>query len=138
MKDKFDITIKINNEMISCIHNLFINEWWTNKRTIEDTKRIIDNSTISFCLIEKQTKKMIGFTRVLTDFNDTALILDVIINSNYRNQGLGQYMLDYITHYPDFKNVDKFDLHCKTDLEEFYGKSNFIRTPEMIWLRKNN
>ena len=128
----------MNQERIIQIHGLFLNEWWTNKRTIEETKSIIDNSTITFSLIEKKNNKLIGFTRVLTDYNDTALILDVIINVEYRNLGLGKYMIDFITQYPHLQKVNMFDLHCKTNLEEFYGKSNFVRTTEMIWLRKNN
>lgn len=138
MKNHTQIITTLNDEIIIQVHKLFLKEWWTKTRSITDTKFLIDKSDITFSLIELETNKLLGFARVLTDWIDTALIMDVIVNEEYRGRGFGKQIVDTITSFPDLNKVKRFDLHCKSKLEEFYNKSNFVRTPEMIWLRKNS
>ena len=83
-----------------------------------------------------KSNRLIGFARVLTDFIDTALVMDVIIDSRYRSKGYGSYILDAIANHKKLKCIKNIDLHCKNNLEIFYKNKGFCIISDMIWLRK--
>ena len=131
--DKYNIPTYIDD-----ITHLFKKEWWTKERSSSYIIDILQKSSLIFICTNIESNKLIGFCRVITDFVDTAIILDVIIDSEYRKKGIGKELMNYVLTYPEIRSVDKFDLHCKQDLEFFYGKLNFNKGQnKMIWMRKN-
>jgi len=131
--DKSNISTYIDD-----IVYLFKDEWWTKERTKNHIIDILNNSSLIFMCTNIKSNKLIGFCRVITDFIDTAIILDVIIDRGYRKKGIGKELMNYVLSYSKIRSIDKFDLHCKQDLELFYGKLDFNKGQNgMIWMRKS-
>jgi len=66
----------------------------------------------------------IGFSRVVSDKTRFAYILDVVLDENYRKQGIGQSMIKYILNHPDLKDVYQWVLLTK-DAHGVYKKVGF-------------
>ena len=72
-----------------------------------------------------------GFLRVVSDKTRFAYILDVIVDENYRKQGIGQAMVRFLLNHPDLKDVYQWVLLTK-DAHGVYKKVGFnpIADPE--------
>ncbi len=119
MEEIYDLT----ENHINDIHNLYKNEWWTNKRTLEETGQCVRGSQICIGLIENNS--LIGFVRVITDYTFKALIFDLIVNSDYRNKGLGKKLLNLVKNHEKLKNITHFELYCLPELKSFYEQLGF-------------
>jgi ribosomal protein S18 acetylase RimI-like enzyme len=75
--------------------------------------------------------EQIGFSRVVSDKTRFAYILDVIVDENYRKQGIGQAMIRYILNHSVLKDVYQWLLLTK-DAHGVYRKVGFksVATPE--------
>jgi GNAT superfamily N-acetyltransferase len=69
--------------------------------------------------------KQIGYSRVISDRTRFAYILDVIVDENYRKQGIGQAMINFILNHPDLQDVYQWLLVTK-DAHGVYMKSGFV------------
>lgn len=114
----------LNSKQIETLFGLYQKEWWTSGRTIEETKKVIEKSQFCFGIVDDDDL-LIGFARVLTDFTFKAFIFDVIINDEFRNNGLGQLLIESIKNHPDLKSVKTFELYCLPELMKFYEKYGF-------------
>ncbi|NRA56105.1 MAG: hypothetical protein HRU23_18350 [Gammaproteobacteria bacterium] len=61
------VIYQFSDAQVEQVHQLYQQVWWANQRSLQDTKACIDGSQISIGLIDDD-KKMVGFTRVITDF----------------------------------------------------------------------
>jgi predicted N-acetyltransferase YhbS len=81
----------------------------------------------------------IGFSRVISDKTRFAYILDVIVDDNYRKQGIGQAMIKFILNHPDLKEVYQWLLITK-DAHGVYQKVGFnplARASDWMEIRHN-
>lgn len=117
---------------------LYKQEDWTRNRKPEDIKVMIDNcKTIG--LIDKEVNKLIGFSRVITDFVYRATIYDVIILNDYQGKGLGKLLIESIVNHPQIKEIERMELYCSGDKVEFYNKWSFNKVTEMTnFMRRIN
>ena len=68
--------------------------------------------------------KQIGYSRVISDKTRFAYVLDVIVDENYRRQGIGQAMMKFIINHPELKDVYQWLLITK-DAHGVYKKVGF-------------
>ena len=89
-------------------------------------QEIIQSAQHSALLVGAFTlaNEQIGYARVISDNTRFAYILDVIVNDNYRKQGIGQAMMHYILEHPDLRNVYQWLLITK-DAHGVYRKVGF-------------
>jgi GNAT superfamily N-acetyltransferase len=75
--------------------------------------------------------QQIGFARVVSDKTRFAYIMDVVVDENYRKQGIGQLMIKNILNHPDLKDVYQWLLKTK-DAHGVYKNAGFktIADPE--------
>ena len=73
--------------------------------------------------------------RVLTDFTIKALILDLIVDYNYRDIGLGKELLMLIKNHPDLKGVKHLELYCLHKMEGYYKQFTFKSVEEFSFIR---
>jgi GNAT superfamily N-acetyltransferase len=66
----------------------------------------------------------IGYARVISDKIRFAYILDVIVDENYRKQGIGQSLVRFLLHHPDLEMVYQWMLITK-DAHGVYQKEGF-------------
>ena len=59
------------------LHELYANEWWSASRSLEQTQSCIAGSQITIGLVD-ESDRLIGFTRVLTDYTFKAFIFSAV------------------------------------------------------------
>ena len=70
--------------------------YWADKRPIEKIEKSMRNSTC-YGILTGDGEKLIGFARVISDYATTWYLCDVIIDPEYREQGLGKALVSHIT-----------------------------------------
>jgi len=75
--------------------------YWANKRSKEQIRRSMDNSSCyGVCLDDG--RKLAGFARVISDYATTYYLADVVIDPDYRHRGLGKALVSYIVSRPEY------------------------------------
>ena len=123
---------------LDVINNFLLNAYWSKGRTKEQIKTAIDNST---CFGAYINGGQIGFARVLSDKISLAYLFDVFILEEFRGNGLGVKLMDYVIKYSDFANVKKWmlvtkDAHKLYEKFGFRGPQNTDKLMEMIPAQK--
>jgi len=127
---------KLESKHISALHELYQKEWWTEKRTLEETKSVVKNSSIVIGLVD-ENDTLLAFARVLTDYIVKAIIFDVIVDERYRSRGLGKELMRLILGHNKLKKVKHFELYCLPDMVEFYRAYGFTDDLEnLVFMRK--
>ncbi len=122
---KVELINHLTGAQIAELHALYQSEWWTTGRTPEETRRVVQQSDIIVAFCENDTKRLVAFTRVLTDYIYKALVFDVIVAESYRGTGLGKQLLDAVVQHPELKSVRHIELYCLPELMPFYQKWGF-------------
>lgn len=122
---KFNIINKLDEKHIVQLAKLMEQCWWAEGRTIDGIRTVVSNSEVIG--IVDENNDLIGFTRILTDGAYKALILDVIVDKEYRGKKLGELLLNTVVER--FKHIRHLDLNCKNDMIPFYEKWGF--TPDL-------
>lgn len=106
----------------------------------------------TFIVLSKPCRKIIGAASVVFEpkfnrksilKNTTAIcghIEDVIIDKDYRNRGVGKYLINYVLGVCKSKGCYKVILDCASENVEFYKKCGFEETnftPHEICMRIN-
>ena len=121
---KYSIVFSLTDSQLNELLNLYKEQWWSNHRTIHDTKTIVKKSDIIIGITTK-TGQLVGFLRVLTDFVDIAVIYDVIIHKEYQKRGLGTILINQVKEHPKLQTIRFMDLFCKPEMNAFYQKFGF-------------
>ena len=127
---------KLKSKHIKQLHQLYQNEWWTDKRTLEETQKVVDNSSIIIGLVDTEDN-LIAFSRVLTDFTFKAIVFDVIVENSLRHKGLGKKLMNLILNHEKLQEVKHFELYCLPEMVEFYKAYGFEDDlNELTFMRK--
>ena len=105
------------------LQRLYQSEWWSQGRTLEDTIRCVNGSSIIFGFIEQS--QLIAFARVVTDYVFKAFIFDVIVAESARGKRLGERMVETIQAHPALQRVKHIELYCRPDMVPFYQRYGF-------------
>lgn len=122
--NKYSIVEELNDGQKQELYDLYQQMWWSVGRTKEEISKILLNSLI-FGIIEDESKKLIGFARVLTDEIKYAFIFDVMISEAYQGKGFGRILMKSILSHHKLQDIKNFELTCVPDLESFYSKFGF-------------
>lgn len=94
---------------------------WADRRSPLDIQRMLDHSQITLGVWNED--RLIAFSRVLTDDIYRALVDDVVVHSQFRNQGIASAMLDKLLKR--LQHVEQIMLDCAPDLCGFYARFGF-------------
>jgi GNAT superfamily N-acetyltransferase len=131
---EFIISTDKNLLQIDVIHGFLSTEsYWAKERTIEQTKRAIENSLCFGVYFEDQ---QIGFARVVTDFATFAYIGDVFILQEFRGKNLSKNLMETMVSHNDLQGLRRWVLATK-DAHGLYEQFEFanLRFPER-WMEK--
>ena len=125
--------ISNNKDLISIdrVCDLLSKSYWANKRSKERIEESIKNS---ICIGIYDKEKMIGFARVVTDYATMYWLCDVIIDEEYRGNGLGKKLIECITEMEELKGM--FGILATRDAHGLYEKYGFKKEPEK-YMRRN-
>ncbi|OUL21403.1 GNAT family N-acetyltransferase [Nostoc sp. 106C] len=112
-----------DNQIVELV-DLYKNEFWSKKRTYQDVAKMLAASDIIIGLVD-DSKQLIGFTRILTDFVYRATVYDVIIKPTHRKMGLGAKLIDAAINHPQLCEVEQIALYCLPEMIPFYQRWDF-------------
>lgn len=107
------------------LHQLYLQQWWSNTRTLEEVNAVLAGSSITLGVIDEQNN-LIGFTRVLTDGIFKALMFDVIVGEGYRGHKIGSQLVEYVKAHAKVKRVKHIELYCLPELQSCYQQFGFV------------
>jgi predicted GNAT family N-acyltransferase len=122
--DKYRIVEILTESQVSDLMDLYKNEFWSDKRTRQDVVKMLASTDVIIGLVD-ECDRLIGITRVLTDFVYRAMIFDVIIKPTHRKMGLGAKLMDAVLNHPQLQTVEHFYLNCLPNMMPFYERWGF-------------
>lgn len=122
--DKYRIVEILTESQVSDLMDLYKNEFWSDKRTRDDVVKMLASTDVIIGLVD-ECDRLIGITRVLTDFVYRAMIFDVIIKPTHRKMGLGAKLMDAVLNHPELQAVEHFYLNCLPNMMPFYERWGF-------------
>ncbi len=133
-REKFLISIDKSRLQVNLIHEFLSQEsYWAQNRTIEQTKRAIENS---LCFGVFCKGRQIGFARVVSDFATFAYLGDVFILEEFRGRGLSKWLMQTIVEHPDLQGLRRWLLATR-DAHGLYEQFDFtaLKVPER-WMER--
>jgi len=129
-KDDFIITTDKDKVDINKVCMFLSKTYWAKDRKRDAIEKSIKNS---LCISVFHNDTQIGFARVITDYITFAYLCDVYMDENYRGNGIGKTMLEFIVGHPELQGLKRFLLVTK-DAHEFYKKIGFnkLDNPERV------
>ncbi|MCC3421845.1 MAG: GNAT family N-acetyltransferase [Microcoleus sp. PH2017_29_MFU_D_A] len=141
--DKYRIVETLTESQVSDLMDLYKNEFWCDKRTREDVVKMLAATDVIIGLVDEgdgvppRKLRLIGFTRVMTDFVYRGTIFDVIVHPTYRKMGLGKVLMDAVLNHPQLQAVENLSLNCLPKMIPFYKRWGFTDDiGEMKFMRK--
>jgi len=134
IRDEFVISTDKNLLDLELIQKfLSVESYWAQTRTIEQTRRAIENS-LCFGIFAENAQ--IGFARVVSDSATFAYIGDVFVLKDYRGRGLSKWLMETIISYPDLQGLRRWVLATR-DAHGLYEQFDFsaLRHPER-WMER--
>lgn len=120
-KNDFYITTDFKKLNIDKVCELLSKSYWASSRPKGVIIKSLENS-LCFSLFCKDTQ--IGLVRLITDYATFAYLCDVIIDENYRGNGIGTWFLECVLKHPELEDLRRWVLATK-DAHEFYKKFGF-------------
>jgi len=101
------MNITMNKETMDVrrIQFLLNQTYWASDRSYE---KVLKSISTSECIAVLDGELIIGFARIVTDFCTVFWICDVVVDKNYRGQGIGKMILNHIRtldYYKDLKGI---------------------------------
>lgn len=126
----------LTESQVSDLMDLYKNEFWSDKRTRQDVVKMLASTDVIIGLVD-ECDRLIGITRVLTDFVYRAMIFDLIIKPTHRKMGLGAKLMDAVLNHPKLQTVENFALNCLPHMVPFYERWGFSdNVGEIKFLRR--
>lgn len=109
--------------------------YWAASRSVEKIRKSMDNSDC-FGLFVDGVDQLVGFARVITDHATTYYLCDVIIDEEYRGNGLGKALVSYVVSSPEYAQLRGL-LLTKT-AHDLYRKYGFEVIDNRAMLKTNS
>lgn len=114
----------LSPEQLRQLTALYQTAWWTQGRTLEETRAGVAGSSLCLALVDGDGRLQ-GFCRVLTDGVFKALIFDVIVAADQQDKGHGRQLMDALLHHPRLQKVKHLELYCLPELQPYYRQWGF-------------
>jgi len=124
MLESYRIVSQLTEQQISELTQLYKNEFWSQNRIQQDVAKMLLASDVIIGLVD-EGDRLIGFTRVLTDFVYRAIIFDVIVKPSHRKQRIGKELLNLVVNHPKLQSVEYLSLYCLPEMVPFYEQWGF-------------
>jgi GNAT superfamily N-acetyltransferase len=122
---EIDLGEHVADRHLSDLMELFAGQWWTSARTRDQVVALLDASDVVVAAVHRPHGRLIGFARVLTDETALAVVLDVMVAPDWRRQGIGSLVMDFLVQHPRLAQVESIELVCQPDVMPFYREWGF-------------
>lgn len=114
----------LTENQILDLMELYRHEFWSQERTHQDVVRMLAATDLLIGLVD-ESDRLLGFTRVLTDFVYRATVYDLIVKSSHRGLGLGAQLMQTLLSHPKLQTVEFIHLSCLPEMVPFYERWGF-------------
>ena len=114
---------KLSPAQVNQLTEWFDQLWWTAGRARHDIERMLEHCEVIALIGESD--ELVGFARVIGDRVYKALILDVVVDSERRGEGLGAELMDAVLAHPAVASCGHLELYCAPDMVSFYERYGF-------------
>lgn len=104
---------------------LYRSAWWSEARTPEDVRRLLEGPSLFFCIRERASGVLVALARALSDGVYKTLVFDVIVHPEHHGHGLGVRVMEDLLAHPALAEVQHVELYCLPELEPFYERWGF-------------
>jgi len=120
---------------LDAITDMLSRAYWAKDRTPELIARSIQNSLV-FGVYD--SNRQIGLARVVSDYATFAWLCDVFVHEDYRQRGIGKWLMETILTHPDLQGLRRFLLITR-DAHGLYSQYGFtpLQNPDR-WMEKIN
>jgi N-acetylglutamate synthase-like GNAT family acetyltransferase len=120
---------------LDAITDMLSRAYWAKDRTREIIVRAMQNSLV-FGVYDGN--RQIGLARVVSDYATFAWLCDVFIHEDYRQRGIGKWLMETILAHPDLHGLRRFLLITR-DAHGLYSQYGFtpLQNPDR-WMEKIN
>ena len=98
------------------------NTLWAKDRTIDQIKRMLENSNVIITLWYKDD--LVGFGRATTDQVYRAVLWDIVVSKDLQRVGLGKFIVEELLKDKRINSAEKIYL-MTTDSKDFYKQLGF-------------
>lgn len=120
----------LSEEQTEDLLDMYRSEWWSERRKLVDVRRMLEQCDVVVGFAEPDSGRLVAFARVITDFVYKALVLDVIVAAEHRDEGLGRALMDRILDHPRLATVRHLELYCREEMIAFYRQWGFFVDPQ--------
>ncbi len=134
-RDSFIISSDKEKLDIEMIYEFLRQSYWANQRSLTQVEESIKHS-LCFGVYKQETQ--IGFARLITDYSTFSYLADVFILPDYRNFGLGKWLMETIFNIEELKNIRCMLL--TTNAQKLYEQFQFATFPhpERVMIRPSS
>lgn len=110
-------------------YDLFLTTGWNEEYhfTKNDLEKAVKNSWYTVSVYDFD--KLIGFGRLIADGVHHALIVDLIVHPDFRNNGIGSQILDRLVKRCKEHSIRDIQLFAAKNRFGFYEKFGFMKRP---------
>lgn len=127
----FLISDNKNLIQIHMVCSLLKTTYWAGSRDTDTIQKSIDNS---LCFGIYKDGNQVGYARCVTDYATVFWLCDVVIDNDYRGQGLGKLLIEFITNHDDLKSLS--GILATRDAQGLYEQFGFICVQNGLYMRK--
>jgi GNAT superfamily N-acetyltransferase len=106
--------------------------YWAGWRPAEEVRQSWDAAAIVLGLYDDA--KLIGCTRVVSDFTRFSYLSDVYVEPQYRGLGLGRWLVETTINHPAVSKNTRWVLHTQ-DAHGLYTQLGFLPADETVMQR---
>jgi len=99
--------------------------WWKESYDKSGIKSLIKGSFLFAVIVDKNSGKAIGMGRILSDGVSDAYIQDLVVLPEYRGQGIGKQLVEYLLKHCLSKGIQWIGLIAEPGQDSFYLSMNF-------------
>lgn len=123
---------KNKNPGVDELMNLFSQTTWAKDRNKERIIQMLESDDLTICL--RDSKKLIGYGRIISDGCFRALLDDIIVDTSYRGKGFGTIIMNELLKLAI--NIDEIFLNTNHTLFNYYSKYGFEKFTGLTMIKK--
>lgn len=122
LMEKYIIKIGQEHMQLERVKQLLMQTYWAQNQSYTTIEKAMAN-TLCFGVFYSELDKQIAFARIMTDYATRFYILDVVVDCDYRNIGIGNLLIEAIINYAPLNGLR--GLLMTKDAQDFYKKFGF-------------
>jgi GNAT superfamily N-acetyltransferase len=124
-ESRYVVMEALTEAQVEELHALYQDVWWSKGRSLAEVRTMVEHCDFVFGVVARDSPKLLGFARVISDHVYKAFVFDVIIHPEHRAEGLGTFLMESLMAHPVLSRVRHIELYCLPERVAFYERHGF-------------